>query len=384
MKNPYESLGVSKNASADEIKSAYRRLAKKYHPDANPNNKEAEEKFKEINGAYEILSDPQKKANFDRFGSADGPSFGGGAGGTGSGFGGFNFGGFGGFSDIFENIFDGGMDGLFGGHRGQTKTKRGSDIVLDMNITFEESCNGVAKNVTFNRNERCPTCNGTGAKDASSLHVCSYCNGAGHVKQTQRLGAFGVIENVVPCSVCGGTGKVIADKCKQCNGKGSLKKQVSYTVNVPAGIDDGQTLTISGEGNVATSGTGIPGDLHIRVHVEKHPILVREGFDLYMELPITFTQAILGTKVQIPVVGGTTTLEVPPNTQNGTVHRLRGKGIKRLRSIGNGDLVVKIFVEMPKTIDKRTAQLLTALDNDLRLDNYKKVASYRNRVYNKH
>ena len=382
MKNPYEALGVSKTASADEIKSAYRRLAKKYHPDANPNNKEAEEKFKEINSAYEILSDPKKKANFDKFGSADGPSFGGGAGGAG-GFGGFNFGGgFGGFSDIFENLFDGDLGSMFGGRRSsQTRTQKGSDIVIDMNITFEESCNGVSKNVTFNRNERCPDCHGTGAKDGSSLKTCSYCNGAGHVKQTQRLGAFGVIENVVTCSVCNGTGKVITDKCKKCNGKGNLKKPVSYTVSIPAGIDDGQTLTISGEGNTP-NGTGISGDLHIRVHVEKHPILVREDFDLYMELPITFTEAILGTKVRIPVIGGTTTLEIPPNTQNGAIHRLRGRGIKKLRGIGTGDLVVKIFVEMPKTVDKRVAQLLSALDTDLKLDAYKKVASYRSKVYN--
>lgn len=384
MNNPYESLGVSKSASADEIKSAYRRLAKKYHPDANPNDKAAEEKFKEINAAYEVLSDPQKKANFDRFGSADGPSFGGGAAG-GAGFGGFNFGGgFGGFSDLFENLFDGDLGGMFGRGQREPKTQRGTDIVIDMNIEFAESCNGVTKNVTFNRNERCPDCHGTGAKDEHNLQTCSYCHGAGHVKQTQRLGAFGVIENVVPCSVCHGTGKVIIDKCKTCSGKGTVKKQVYYTVNVPAGIDDGQTLTISGEGNVAASGAGIPGDLHIRIHVAKHPILVREEFDLYMELPITFTQAILGAKVRIPTVDGTTVLEVPPNTQNGTIHRLRGKGVKRLRSIGNGDLVVKIFVEMPKTVDKRVAQLLSALDNDIKIDTYKKVASYRNKVYTNH
>lgn len=382
MKNPYESLGVSKTASADEIKSAYRRLAKQYHPDANPNNKQAEEKFKEINAAYEILSDPKKKANFDQFGSADGPSFGGGAGGAGGGFGGFNFGGFGGFSDIFENIFEGGMDGIFGGRSSQAKVQKGSDIVLDMNITFEESCNGTSKQVTFNRNEHCDACHGTGARDDSCLKTCSYCNGAGRVKQTQRLGAFGVIENVVTCSVCNGTGKVITDKCKKCNGKGNLKKQVSYKVDVPAGIDDGQTLTISGEGNAPSAGVGIPGDLHIRIHVATHPILVREDFDLYMELPITFTEAILGAKVRIPVIGGTTLLEIPPYTQNGTIHRLRGKGIKKLRSLGNGDLIVKIFVEVPKTIDKRTAQLLTALDADLKLDTYKKVAFYRNKVYN--
>lgn len=380
MANPYEALGVSKNASADEIKSAYRRLAKKYHPDANPNNKEAEEKFKEINSAYEILSDPQKKANFDRFGSAEGPSFGGGA--SGAGFGGFNFGGFGGFGDIFENIFDQGIDGLFGGRRGRSRTSRGSDIVIDADITFEESCNGTTKNIIFNRNERCPDCHGTGAKDDNSLQTCSYCHGVGQVKQTQRLGGFTVIENVVTCPVCHGSGKVVTDKCKSCGGKGSFKKQVSSKINIPAGIDDGQTLTISGEGNMAEGAAGISGDLHIRVHVAQHPILMREDFDLFMELPITFTQAILGTKVKIPVVGGYMDLEIPPNTQNGDTRRIRGKGVKKLRSVGNGDLIVKIFVEMPKTVDKRTAQLLEALDTDIRADSYKKVASYRSKVYN--
>ena len=380
MTNPYETLGVSKTASADEIKSAYRRLAKKYHPDVNPNNKEAEEKFKEVNAAYEILSDPKKKANFDRFGSADGPSFGGGAGGA--GFGGFDFSGFGGFSDIFENIFDqGGIDSIFGGRRARARANRGTDIVIDCDISFEESCNGTSKNIIFNRNERCPDCHGTGARDDNSLQTCSYCHGAGQVKQAQRLGGL-VIENTTTCPVCHGTGKIIIDKCRTCAGKGSFKKQVSSVVNIPAGIDDGQTLTITGEGNMAEGPAGISGDLQIRIHVAKHPILMREDFDLYMELPITFTQAILGTKVKIPVIGGYMDLEIPPNTQNGTLRRIRGKGVKRLRSVGTGDLVVKIFVEMPKTIDKRTAQLLEALDTDIRADSYKKVASYRSKVYN--
>ncbi len=383
MTNPYETLGVSKTASADEIKSAYRRLAKKYHPDVNPNNKEAEEKFKEVNAAYEILSDPKKKANFDRFGSADGPSFGGGAGGAGgAGFGGFDFSGFGGFSDIFENIFDqGGIDSIFGGRRARARANRGTDIVIDCDISFEESCNGTSKNIIFNRNERCPDCHGTGARDDNSLQTCSYCHGAGQVKQAQRLGGL-VIENTTTCPVCHGTGKIITDKCRTCAGKGSFKKQVSSVVNIPAGIDDGQTLTITGEGNMAEGPAGISGDLQIRIHVAKHPILMREDFDLYMELPITFTQAILGTKVKIPVIGGYMDLEIPPNTQNGTLRRIRGKGVKRLRSVGTGDLVVKIFVEMPKTIDKRTAQLLEALDTDIRADSYKKVASYRSKVYN--
>jgi molecular chaperone DnaJ len=378
-KNPYETYGVPKTASVDEIRSAYRKLAKQYHPDANPNNKAAEEKFKEVNVAYEILSDPKKKANFDKFGSADGFS-GGFGGGRGGGFGGFDFGNFSGFGDIFDNLFEGGMGGMFGGRH--QRTVKGEDIVLDMTISFEESCNGANKNVTFNRSEKCKSCNGTRAKDGSSFTQCSYCHGAGRVKQTQRLGAFGVIENVVTCSVCGGSGRVVTEKCHDCGGKGHIKKQVAYEVKIPAGIDNGQTLTISGEGNAASSG-GISGDLHIRIRVTPHPILLREGFDLYMELPITFTEAILGVKVKIPLVGGTMVLELPPNTQSGTVHRIKGKGVKKLHSVGAGDLIVKVFVEMPKNIDKKVAQLLSALNGDIKLDAYKKVASYRERVYSK-
>jgi molecular chaperone DnaJ len=373
MKNPYETLGVSKTATADEIKSAYRRLAKQYHPDSNPNNKPAEEKFKEVNMAYEILSDEKKKSNYDRFGSADGASFGGGAGG---GFGGFDFNGFSGFGDIFENLFGGGAP--FGG--GRTRTVKGDDITIDMTISFAESCNGVAKTVSYNKYDKCKSCGGTGAKNGTGFTTCSYCNGQGRVKQTQRIGGFGIMENVVTCSVCGGTGRVVTDKCPDCNGKGATKRTVSYEVNIPAGIDDGQALTITGEGNAVTDGTGIAGDLHIRIRVIPHPILVREGFDLYMELPITFTEAVLGVKVKVPVIGGTTILDIPPNTQNGTVHRMRGKGVKKLRSIGSGDLIIKIFVEIPKSTDKRTAQLLRALDTDIDLEDYKKVANYRKHI----
>ncbi|MDR1917634.1 MAG: molecular chaperone DnaJ [Christensenellaceae bacterium] len=380
MKNPYEVLGVSKNATADEIKSAYRRMVKQYHPDANPNNKQVEEKMKEINVAYDVLSDPNKKANYDKFGSEDG-AFGGGSGGAG-GFGGFsNFdfggaGGFGGFQDIFENLFE--SSGFsFGGGGRRARTMKGDDITIDMTISFVESCNGVTKTVSYNKMDKCKPCGGTGAKNGTGFTTCSYCNGNGRVKQRQSLGGFGIMENIVTCSVCGGTGKVVTDKCPECNGKGAIKKNVSYEVNIPAGIADGQALTITGEGNAVTGGTGISGDLHIRIRVIPHPILLREDFDLYMELPITFTEAILGTTVKIPVVGGTTTLEIPPNTQNGTIHRIRGKGVKKLRSIGSGDLIVKIFIEMPKSHDKKTAQLLRALDSATDYDDYKKVANYR-------
>jgi molecular chaperone DnaJ len=376
MKNPYDTLGVSKNATADEIKSAYRRLAKQYHPDSNPNNKTAEEKFKEVNLAYEILSDHTKKSNYDRFGSADGSSFGGGSGGGFGGFSNFDFGsgGFGGINDIFENLFEG--SGFSFGGGGRRRTTKGEDITIDLTLSFVESCNGVKKVVSYNKMEACKSCSGSGAKNGTGFSTCSYCHGNGRVKQRQSLGGFGVMENIVTCPVCGGSGKVVTDKCPDCNGKGVNKKPVSYEVDIPAGIDNGQALTITGEGNATTGGSGIAGDLHIRIRVIPHPILLREEFDLHMELPITFTEAILGTTVKIPIINGTATLEIPPNTQNGTVHRLRGKGVKKLRSIGSGDLVVKIFIEMPKSVDRKTAQLLRALNNDMDSDDYKKVANY--------
>jgi molecular chaperone DnaJ len=372
-KNPYDVLGVKTTATADEIRSAYRNLAKKYHPDLNPNNKEAAEKMKEINVAYETLGDEKKRANYDKFGEA-GANFGGGGGGF-QGFGnggGFSFN----MNDIFEDLFDGGMSGMFSGFGGGRKrTVKGEDIIVDLTISFEESCNGTKKTIMFNRNDKCVLCNGTGAKDGS-FQTCGKCHGAGQVRQVQRMGMMS-IENVVTCSDCGGTGKIITHKCDACGGKGITKQQVSYELNIPAGIDNGQILTVTGEGNAVAN--GMSGDLNLRVRVIPHPLLVRQDFDLYLELPITFTEAILGTKIKIPVVNGTETITIDPNTQNGTIKRLSGKGVKKLRSIGAGDLIVKIFVEMPKNIDKKTAQLLNALDNDKNINDYKKVSAYRSK-----
>jgi molecular chaperone DnaJ len=382
-KNPYESLGVGKTASADEIKSAYRRLAKQYHPDQNPNNKEAEAKFKEINSAYEILSDEKKRANFDRFGSAEGMAggFGGGAG----GFSGFDFSGAfgGGMEDLFGNIF-GGMGGFaesFTGARTRPRSVQGSDVHLSVNLSFTEAALGVKKTVTFTRFEKCRDCNGTGARGGSDFSTCTYCNGSGRVRQTSRLGAFGVIENVVPCSACNGTGKIIREKCAACGGKGATKKTVSYEVNIPAGIADGQTINIGGEGDAPTgTAEGISGNLLIAVKVAPHPILVRDEFDLYLELPISFTQAILGDKIQIPTIEGTVLLNVPPSTQNGAIHRLKGKGIKRLRSIGSGDLIVKILVEIPKNLDRKHMDLIKAMDQAVSTHEYPKRKAYRDKM----
>ena len=379
-KDLYESLGVSKTASADEIKSAYRKMAKQYHPDQNPGNKEAEAKFKEINSAYETLSDTNKRANYDRFGSAGGPQFGG-AGGFGGGFpGGFDFGDLGGLGDfIFNNFFDGAGGGFssFMGGMGRKTRSRGSDVRLSMTLSFEESCLGCDKTVTFSRFEKCSDCGGTGARNPNDVQTCAYCKGSGQVRQSGRFGGMSV---VVPCSACNGTGKTIREKCAGCKGSGILKKTVSYEVKVPAGISDGQTLNIAGEGDAASGGEGLSGALLIGVRVTPHPLLVRDAFDLYLELPISFTQAILGTRIRIPGVETDHELVIPPHTQNGVIHRLRGKGVKKLKSIGSGDLIVKILIEMPKDLDRKQLELVRALDDNISDHDYPKRRAYRDKM----
>ena len=380
-KDYYESLGVTKTATADEIKSAYRKKAKQYHPDQNPGNKEAEAKFKEINAAYETLSDPGKRANYDRFGEA-GPQFGGAGGGFGGFPGGmnFDFGDLGGIGDfIFNNFFDGGggFANFMGGMGGARKRARGSDVRLSMTLTFAESCLGCKKTVTFSRFEKCPDCGGTGARNPSDVQTCSYCKGTGQVRQSGRFGGMTV---VVPCSACNGTGKTIREKCAGCKGGGTVKHNVTYEVNVPAGIADGQTLNIAGEGDAPTGGEGISGSLLIGVRVTPHPLLVRDGFDLYLELPISFTQAILGDKVNIPGIEGTHELIIPPHTQNGVIHRLKGRGVKKLKSIGSGDLIVKILVEMPKNLDRKQLELVRALDTSVSEHDYPKRRAYREKM----
>lgn len=368
-KDPYQTLGVSKTATADEIKSAYRKMAKQYHPDQNPGDQNAEAKFKEINSAYETLSDPNKKANYDRFGSADGPQgFGGGGGFGGFSNGGmrFDFGDFGDISDIF-NMFTGG-----GGST--RRSSRGNDIHANINLTFEESCLGVKKTINFSRMEKCGDCNGTGAKDGTDVEVCSYCGGSGKVRSGRGFGGFSV---VTPCSACNATGRIVKNKCNSCGGKGAQKRAVSYEVSVPAGIANGQTLNLAGEGDCAMGGPdGISGALLIAVRVAAHPLLVRDGFDLYLELPISFTQAILGDKVQIPTIDGTTELTIPPYTQNGSRHILRGKGVKRLKQMGYGDLIVKILVEMPKHIDRKTVEIIRSLETSISPQDYQKRKAY--------
>ncbi len=375
-KDYYEILGVQKGADADEIKSAYRRLAKKYHPDLNK-APEAAEKFKEINEAYEVLGDDKKRANYDQYGSADGPQFsGGGSGGFGDFFGGGQGGFSGGFSDIFSDIFSAfGGGGNGGGSRVQ---QRGDDINISMKLTFEEAVFGVEKIVSFNRVEACSRCSGTGAKNGKEFSTCSDCKGAGRVRYQQNT-MFGTTIRESVCPRCGGNGKMIKIKCEECDGKGYQKERASVKVKVPAGIDDGQTIRMRGEGN-APHGQGISGDLNIRISVASHKIFKRVGTDLLFDMYVPFTTCLLGGKVEIPLTKGKTTLDIKEGTQSGTVMRLKGKGVKVLNRESYGDLLITIKSEPPRILNKKTKELLKQIDENLSESDFPKSKEFTNRM----
>lgn len=347
-KDYYSILEITKQANADDIKSAYRRLAKKYHPDvfataSESKKKEAEEKFKEIKHAYEVLSDPQKKAAYDQFGSEDGP-----LGGGGFDFSNFSgFGGGGGFGDIFSDIFSSFAGGSSSGAR--TSRKRvGDDIEIYLNLTFKEACFGVKdKEVTFSRIEKCPLCGGTGAKNANNITICDKCKGRGRIVMSQRT-PFGVMQTERVCDECRGTGKVIVDKCSDCKGAGVIRKQRTIKVNIPAGVDNGQMLTMRGEGSASPSPDGERGNLILIFRVSPHSLFTRDGVNLSFEMPITIFQASLGAKIEVPTLDKPVTIDIPEGTQNGTVIRIKGKGVKNLRKDTYGDLFIKIIVEVPK------------------------------------
>ncbi len=367
-KDYYQILGVSKNASDDEIKSAFRTLAKKYHPDLNK-TPEAAEKFKEINEAYSVLSDKQKRANYDQFGSADGPQgFGGG------GFsGGFSGGGFGGFEDIF-NIFSN-----FGGRGNAQVREKGEDIELNLVISFIEAAFGVEKEISVTRKERCPDCNGTGAKTDSDYVTCGECNGTGRVTYTQQT-LFGMSRTVGVCRNCGGKGKVIKNKCTTCRGSGLKTQTIKLKVKIPAGIDDNQVIRMSGEGNRTASANGVPGDLRIAITVQPHSLLVRKGYDLYVDAYAPITTLILGGKVEVPTLKGKQTIDVAPLTQSNTKYTLRGKGIKYLKGMGNGDLIVTLKGEMPKDLDKNSLKLIKELQSSINEKSYPKTNNYKKKL----
>ncbi len=366
-KDYYSILGIEKGASADEIKSSYRRLAKKYHPDLNK-TEEAEKKFKEINEAYEVLGDDKKKANYDQYGSADGPSF------NGGGFEGFSGFSGGGFSDIFSDIFS-----QFGGgsSRSQRVQERGDDINLSINISFEEAISGVSKNITFNKLEKCDDCHGTGAKNGKEFSTCPECNGTGRVRFQQNT-MFGTTIREAGCSKCNMTGKIIKEKCSICHGKGYKKVSKTIDLKIPRGIDDGQTLRLRNEGNAPTR-EGISGDLNVKIKVAKHKILIRRENDIYLDLYIPFTKALLGDKIKIPTVHGDYMLNIPECTISGTVMRLKNKGVKYLNKEIYGDMLVTIKAEPPKSLDKKIKSMLVDIEKSIGDKNYSKFNDFLNK-----
>ena len=339
----YEVLGVSKGASEEEIKKAYKKLARKYHPDMNPGDKEAEEKFKEINEANEVLSDPDKKARYDQFGFAGvDPNYGAGAGGGAYGAGGFDFGDLG---DIFGSFFGGG----FGGARANPNApQRGESLRTSVTISFEEAAFGCEKEVSIDRIEQCPDCHGTGCAPGTTPEICPDCHGTGSVRTTQRT-PFGMVQSQGPCPKCGGTGKIIHQPCPTCKGKANVRRNRKLSVNIPAGIDDGQTISMKGQGNAGRDG-GPAGDLLVTVSVRRHETFERDGTSVLSSANVSFAQAALGADIEVPTLDGKVKLTIPEGTQPGTVFRLRGKGIPFLRGSGRGDQYVTVNVVVPKNM----------------------------------
>ena len=361
----YEVLGVNKSATDDELKKAYRKLAQKYHPDANPDNKkEAEAKFKEVNEAYEVLSDKQKRQMYDQFGF-DGPQYGGGQGGGyysyGSGFDGFSgfsdFGDLGDLGDIFSSFFGGGTSRSRANSNGPRK---GADLKMSLEITFEEAYKGVEKEISINRNETCKSCNGNGAKAGTNPVSCGVCNGTGKIKQVVTT-PFGQMSTQKVCSTCGGTGKVIKEPCPDCKGKGKVRKSVKIKIKVPEGIDDGQTIVLKGEGEPGIN-NGPKGDLYIVIRLKRHSIYNRKGEHVFCEIPITFTGATLGTEIEIPMVDGKKEkYKIPEGTQTGTKFTIKNKGFKSVNGNWRGDFVFTVTVQVPKRLTHEQRELLIEL-----------------------
>ncbi|MDK2820903.1 MAG: molecular chaperone DnaJ [Clostridia bacterium] len=341
----YEVLGVSREASEDEIKKAYRRLARKYHPDMNPGDKSAEEKFKEVQEAYEVLSNSDKRARYDQFGHA-------GTDAGGAGFGGFGNADFGGFGDIFDMFFSSG----FGGTAHRNGPQPGADLRLDLEISFEEAAFGVEKEVGIPRQEKCPVCDGTGAAKGTKPKTCPTCHGTGQVRISQNT-PLGHFQSVRTCHQCHGEGTIIEKPCSNCRGRGTVQKTRKIKINIPPGVDTGARLRMTGEGESGLRG-GPPGDLYIHINVRPHKFFKRKGYDVICEVPINIVQATLGDSIKVPTLDGKVEINIPEGTQTGTQFRLKGKGIPRLNGIGRGDQHVKVYVETPTNLSERQKELL--------------------------
>ena len=343
----YEVLGVKKDATPEDIKKAYRKMAKECHPDLHPNDKQAEERFKELNEANEVLSDPDKRARYDQFGF-DGPQnpFTAGAGG-------FDFGGFGGMGDILDQLFGGGM----GGARRQNGPQQGRDLQYNLQLTFEEAAFGCEKSFDFTRNEECDVCHGSGAKPGTQPKTCPTCKGSGQVRVS---GGFMV--QVRTCTTCGGKGKIISEKCNTCGGDGRVRRKRTAKVKVPAGIDNGQTIVMNGQGEPGRNG-GPSGDLYIQVSVRPHKLFRRDRTNLHLELPISFTQAALGADIDVPTLGGgKTSFHIPEGTQNDAEFRIKGQGVQQPGGSYRGDLILHVRVEIPKRLSDKQKELLRQFD----------------------
>lgn len=355
----YEVLGVDKSASEDEIKKAYRKAAKQYHPDLHPGDKVAEEKFKEANEAYEVLSDAEKKAKYDRFGHAGvDPNYGAGQG----GYGGFNGQGFDfDLGDIFSNIFGGGFGG--GGTTNPNAPQRGSDTQASVTISFEEAAKGCEREVESNRIEVCDECHGSGAAAGTSPKTCPECNGRGQVTTSQRT-PFGMFQTQKACSRCGGKGTIIDNPCKKCRGAGRVRRPAKITVKIPAGIDDRQIINARGQGNKGVNG-GPAGDLRVAVNVRPHPIFERDGYNVWVEMHISYAAAALGCELQVPTLDGKVKYNIPAGTQSGDVFKLKGRGIQSLNNRGHGDQLVRVVVDVPRNLNAEQKRLLMELDKAL-------------------
>ena len=375
----YEVLGINKNASQDEIKKAFRTMAKKYHPDLNANNKDAAEKFKEVNEAYEVLSDQNKKARYDQFGHAGvDPSYSAGSSGGAGGFGGF--GGFGDFGVDLGDIF-GSMFGGFGGFGSSARTrnpnapKKGQNIEVTIGLTFLEAALGAKKTIKFTRTESCSACSGSGCASGSKPVKCSECGGVGAVNVTQRT-PFGMVSTTKTCPKCHGSGSLINNPCKSCGGSGVRQKSVSLDVNCPAGIDDKQIFVIKGQGNTGYKG-GPNGDVEVLVRVTKHEIFSRDGYDVYCEVPVTFTQLALGDSIVVPTIDGKVQYSIAEGTQPGTTFRLKGRGIPFTSGRGRGDEYIRVNIEVPKGLNSKQKEKLREFADSLQDGkNYTKRKSF--------
>lgn len=363
-KDFYKTLGVDKSASKAEIKKAYKKLAKKYHPDLNKDNPNAEEKFKEINEAASVLGDDQKRQQYDQFG-AEGMKYSNNMGGADfsdffrGGQGGFDFG------DIFDSFFGGGGQGGFGGgFGGRAGPRRGSDLRFDMEITLEEAFSGVEKTIMVPKLVTCPKCDGTGAKDPSDVKTCETCHGQGQVRRQQRT-PFGVFQSTAPCPTCHGRGKQVKHLCEHCDGEGRVQKNAKVKIKIPAGVESNMRLRVAGEGEAGEQGAPT-GDLYVVIHVKPHERFERDGNDLIVEEEISFAQASIGDEIPVKTIDGEVTIKIPNGTQPGTVFRVKGAGIPNLNSYGEGNLYVKVQVYVPEKLSKKQKDMIMKFDNTVK------------------